>query len=132
MFDTPPLPAAIVALVSSRRLPEPLSECFDSSAPPPDWRMLLEMVRLYLENPALDRELRGAVALLGAYAYLRTCEYLLFDLVERSNRAIELLQEAERHGIGEDDIEPLRAAAFAILEVASATEAQRDERLRPG
>ncbi|WP_063062082.1 hypothetical protein [Nocardia sienata] len=117
------MPATALALVESGRLPEPLAEYFDpahrSSTDPDRWEKIAWGAYLQLDNPALDPEVRGPLALLGAYAFIETSEYEVLELVKRSELAMELLERAEEHGISEEEIDPLNKWAYDTYEAGA-------------
>lgn len=122
MFDTPPVPQRVTALVESGRLPPSLAECFDPAnmfLDEPPWREVAWMIDIHLANPDLDPGLRGELALMGAHAYIETCEYEMLELGKRSDRALELLREARRYGIPDSELEPLFRSAWDTNEVAA-------------
>ncbi|MET8796704.1 hypothetical protein ABZV91_09665 [Nocardia sp. NPDC004568] len=125
MFAAPSIPPSALALVESGRLPEPLAEYFDpayrSSSEPGRWDEIAARIDLHLGNPALDPEVRGPLALLGAFAVIETCEYRFSELVKRSELAMELLHQAEEHGIGEEEIDPLYKWAWDTYEAGADT-----------
>ncbi|WP_280436995.1 hypothetical protein [Nocardia carnea] len=123
MFDLPSMPPSAVALVESGRLPEPLVEYFDpshrSSTAPNRWNDVARVSYIHIDNPALGPEVRGPLALLGAYAFLETCDYEFQELVKRSGLAMELLTRAEEYGISEEEIDPLNKWAYDTYEAAA-------------
>lgn len=125
MFDVPPMPPSALALVESGRLPKPFVEYFDPDHPSSTalrrWDEMAWGINVYLGNPALDPEVRGPLALLGAYAFIETCEYEVLEAVKRSELAMELLDRAEEHGVGDEEIEPLYKWAWDTYEVGTGT-----------
>lgn len=116
------MPPCVVALIASERLPAPLAERFDPSlinSSAPNWGDVAMMAELYLSNPDLDPDLRGPLALLGAYAYLETCEYMLDQLVRRAQIVLRLVDVARRHGIADADSEEVSDAAWRIYELGA-------------
>lgn len=123
MFDPPSMPPSALALVESGRLPGWLAEYFDpahqSSNGPGKWEEVAWSVNLQLDNPALAPEVRGPLALLGAYAFIETCDYEFLELVKRSELAMKLLDRAEEHGIDEEEIAPLYKWAYDTYEAGA-------------
>ncbi|KAA8885939.1 hypothetical protein F3087_25255 [Nocardia colli] len=128
MFDIPEMPPVVVAFIASERLPLPLAERFDlalTHSNAPKWGDVALMVDLYLDNPDLDPDLRGPLALLGAYAYLQTCEYMLDQLVRRAQIVLRLVDVARRHGVADADSEEVSDAAWRIYELGVEFDDQR-------
>lgn len=127
MFDIPEMPPLVVAFIASERLPLPLAERFDPALThsTPKWGDVAMMAELYLSNPDLDSELRGPLALLGAYAYLQTCEYLLDQLVRRAQIVLRLVDVARRHGVADADSAEVSDAAWRIYELGAEFDDQR-------
>ncbi|MFC9437562.1 hypothetical protein [Nocardia sp. NPDC057030] len=128
MLDIPEMPPGLVAFIASGRLPAPLAERFDPAlthSTAPKWGDVALMVDLYLDNPDLDPDLRGPLALLGAYAYLETCEFMLDQLVRRARIVLRLVDVARRHGVADADAEELSDAAWRIYELGAELDDQR-------
>ncbi|WP_280472616.1 hypothetical protein [Nocardia cyriacigeorgica] len=123
MFDPPAMPPSALALIESGRLPKPLVEHFgpdhQPSSEPGGWNEIAWAIYLQLDNPALDPDVRCPLALLGAYAFIKTCEYEFQVLVKRSELAMELLSRAEKYGIGEEEIDPLNKWAYDAYEAGA-------------
>ncbi|WP_030410192.1 hypothetical protein [Streptomyces sp. NRRL S-1448] len=129
-MDLPSVPASVTTLITSGKLPSecralftPAGELTDETA----WSHVASSVSECLASGGVDEDVRGAVALAGAYGCLASCEDFMDpdDMHEDIERAVELLREAEANGIDEEETSELwwysedlrdRAAEFSEYE----------------
>jgi len=112
-MDLPPVPASVTALATSGRLPPEFAAFFTPAGELSDdtgWLDLAHAVAERLAAGGIDAGVRGALALAGAYGYLDALEDGVADpdfADEDNDRAVELLREAEAHGVDEDETREL-------------------------
>lgn len=107
-MDLPPVPASVTALIGSGKLPPEIAAFFTPAGELADgagWYHVTSAVDEYLAAGGVDENLRGALALAGAYGRLDELEDCGDpDVMDEDNdRAVELLQEAEANGVDEDE-----------------------------
>ncbi|MDX3230671.1 hypothetical protein [Streptomyces sp. ME19-01-6] len=111
-MDLPSVPASVTTVITSGTLPpeftaffSPAGELTDGT----DWSDVASAVDGYPAAGGLDENVRGALALAGAYGRLDSLEDGTDPdgMDEDNDRAVELLHEAEAHGIDEDETSEL-------------------------
>ncbi|WP_310723624.1 hypothetical protein [Streptomyces sp. N2A] len=129
-MDLPSVPASVTTWITSGKLPSefrafftPAGELTDEA----DWSHVASSVDEYLASGEVSENVRGVVALAGAYGCLASQEDFMDpdDMKESSERAVELLREAEANGVDEGETSELwwysedlrsRAAEFSEYE----------------
>ncbi|MFE1776174.1 hypothetical protein [Streptomyces sp. NPDC059008] len=107
-MELPPIPASITTVITSGKLPPELGALFTPAGELADgtyWGHVASAVDEYLAAGAVDGNVRGVLALAGAYARLDDMEDNPDpdDMDEDNDRAVELLKEAEANGVDEDE-----------------------------
>ncbi|OMI37560.1 hypothetical protein [Streptomyces sparsogenes] len=126
-MDLPPVPARVTAMITSGKLPREFTAFFTPAGELNDatyWSDLASAVEAHLVTgavDAVDETARGALALAGAYACLDSLEDGTDpdQMDEDSDRAMELLREAEAHGVDEDETAELWEYAEHIRSLAA-------------
>ncbi len=112
-MDLPPVPASVTTLATSGRLPPECAGLFAAAgelSEAADWSDIADAVDRSLAAGRVDEGVRGALALAGAYGRLdRLADGVAdLDLLEADNdRAVELLQQAESHGVDAHETQEL-------------------------
>jgi hypothetical protein len=110
-MDLPSVPASVTALATSGKLPPEFAAFFTRDGEltdETDWSDVASAVDEYLAAGCVDKNLRGALALAGAYGRLDCLEDSDPDSMDEDNdRAVEFLQEAEANGVDEDETSEL-------------------------
>ena len=117
------MPASVTALVTSGKLPSELAASFTPDGELVDDWEGTEIARAVAELLAsgVDEGVRGALALAGAYGYLDGLEFLdSTEMIERADRAEELLDVAQAAGIDRDETFELRWCTSRARKVAAA------------
>ncbi|MFI1850213.1 hypothetical protein [Streptomyces sp. NPDC020480] len=123
-MDLPPVPASVTRVITSGKLPPeftafftPAGELTDEA----DWSYVASAVETHLATAGADEDVRGALALAGAYGWLDSLDDGTDpdQMDEDSDRAIALLREAEAHGIDEDETDELWRYAEHIGSLAA-------------
>lgn len=109
-MDLPPVPASVISMIISGRLPSEFTAFFTPAGEltdVADWSHVASAVEAYLATAGEDEDedVRGVLALAGAYGWLYPLDEGADpdEMDEDSDRAIALLQKAEAHGIDEDE-----------------------------
>ncbi|MES4907315.1 MULTISPECIES: hypothetical protein [unclassified Streptomyces] len=123
-MDLPSVPASVTSLITSARLPPEFTAFFTPAAEltdDADWSHVASAVEAYLATAGVDENVRGALALAGAYGWLDSLDDGTDpdQMDEDSDRAVALLREAEAHGIDEDETCELWRYAEHIGSVAA-------------
>lgn len=108
IMDMPSVPVSLTALVTSGRLPPRLAALFTPTGGLADetwWAHVVRAADEYLAGEDVDEDVRGGVALAGAYGILDELEDCpdADQIDEDIRRVAELLQDAEDHGVDEDE-----------------------------
>lgn len=111
-MDLPPVPASVTSVIISGKLPSEFTAFFTPAGELTDetyWSDVASAVEAYLATAGVDENVRGALALAGAYGWLDSQEDATDpdQMDEDSDRAIALLREAEAHGIDDDETDEL-------------------------
>ncbi|MFG2290634.1 hypothetical protein ACGFOU_31710 [Streptomyces sp. NPDC048595] len=134
-MELPSVPASVTAVITSGKLPPGMAALFTPAGELADgtyWSHVVSAVEEYLAAGAVDENVRGVLALVQAYA----CLYELDDCVDPdemdadNDRAVELLKEAEAHGVDEGETvelwwysEDLRRRAGQLSDYIAETDA---------
>ncbi|MGY0062892.1 hypothetical protein ACWY4P_41205 [Streptomyces sp. LZ34] len=107
-MDQPPVPASVTSVITSGKLPSEFTAFFTPVGELTDetyWSHVASAVEAYLATADVDENVRGALALAGAYGWLDSLDDGADpdQMDEDSDRSIALLREAEAHGIDEDE-----------------------------
>jgi nucleotide-binding universal stress UspA family protein len=107
-MDQPPVPASVTSMITSGKLPPEFTAFFTPGGELTDetcWSHVASAVEAYLATAGVDENVRGALALAGAYGWLDSLDDGADpdQMDEDSDRAIALLREAEAHGMDEDE-----------------------------
>ncbi|MER6144564.1 hypothetical protein ABT174_31720 [Streptomyces sparsogenes] len=123
-MDLPPVPARVTAMITSGKLPREFTAFFTPAGELNDatyWSDVASAVEAYLGAEGVDERVRGALALAGAYGFLDSLEDGADpdQMDDDSDRAMELLREAEAHGVDEDETAELWEYAEHIRSLAA-------------
>ncbi|MEU0803948.1 hypothetical protein [Streptomyces sp. NPDC005970] len=123
-MDLPPVPASVTSMVISGKLPSEFTAFFTPAGELTDetyWSHVASAVEAYLPTAGVDEDVRGVLALAGAYGWLDSLDDGADpdQMDEDSDRAIALLREAEAHGIDEDETDELWRYAEHIGSLAA-------------
>lgn len=111
-MDLPSVPVSVTTVITSGKLPPefrafftPAGELTDEA----DWSDVASAVDEYLASGGVDENVRGALALAGAYGRLDSLEDFADpdEVDEGMDRVDELLRDAEAHGVDEDETSEL-------------------------
>ncbi|MFG3114158.1 hypothetical protein ACGF4C_07160 [Streptomyces sp. NPDC048197] len=111
-MDLPPVPASVTTFIISGKLPPEFRALFTAAGELTDetaWSHVASSVDAYLASGGVDEDVRGAVALTGAYGLLASYEDFMDpdDMHEDIERAAELLRAAEANGVAEEETSEL-------------------------
>lgn len=111
-MDLPSVPAGVTTVITSGKLPPEFATLFTPAGELTDgtgWSHVVSAVDEYLAAGCVDENVRGALALAGAYGRLDDLEDCPDpDAMDEDNdRAVELLQEAEANGFDDDETSEL-------------------------
>ncbi|MGY0062997.1 hypothetical protein ACWY4P_41745 [Streptomyces sp. LZ34] len=106
------VPASVTTLITSGKLPPEFTAFFTPAAELTEgtgWSHVASAVDEYLAAGGVDENLRGALALAGAYGRLDDLEDSTDpdDMDASNGRVVELLEEAEANGVAEDETSEL-------------------------
>lgn len=112
------MPDTVTALLASPDLPPALAEHVTDHV---EWPLLAGAAEIAVDE--VDLEVRGAVALAGAYGFLDgLMSFGGAEMDEQNDRAVALLKQAEAYGV-EDDLDELWLYSDRMREVAAEAEA---------
>ncbi|WP_405411443.1 hypothetical protein [Streptomyces decoyicus] len=111
-MELPSVPVSVTTVITSGKLPPEFAAFFTSGGEltdAADWSHVASAVDEYLAAGGADGEVRGALALAGAYGRLDSLGDCPEpdDMDEDNDRAVELLQEAEANGVDEKETSEL-------------------------